>query len=453
MQKNIKAITEIPGWLNRLTGDGVPDDNATLYAKVPYLFRLVQIRCDALSAVPVKVYKLNDKDNANELEWPYPTQLSDLLWHWEAGSLLSGAMYGEIIANKNGYQKDIRYRNPFDMQVTYADGVVTIKQTSSGAVWRNDLTTGNYEIVYRAEYDPSQDVFPGVSAGKAANVDAKLLFALSKFPEMYFEGGAMPVTLLGIDSSNAEEIKRVETWFKKSATAIKNAFRVLGIRAGSITPTTLTPPLKDLAMPEISGEAKHNLSVAFGVPKTLLDSEAANYATAVEDRKSFYQDIIMPRSRKYESALNTQFLAKDGLRLEFDFNEMELFQDDEDARASRLLQYYQAGVPTWLALELSGIDLTDEQVAAMAESVVQNATTATQTPPNESKSSALYNELEKWRKMAEKRVKEGRELRDFESDIISPVLHASISGSLETVKTIEDVKAIFEQAREWESYP
>jgi hypothetical protein len=260
---------------------------------------------------------------------------------------------------------------------------------------------------------------------------------------MYFEGGAMPVTLLGIDSTDKGEISRVEQWFKKSATAIKNAFRVLGIRAGSITPTTLTPPLKDLAMPELNEEAKHNLSVAFGVPKTMMDSQAANYATAVEDRKSFYEDTIKPRARKFEAVLNEQLLAKEGLRLEFAFNELELFQEDESMRADLLFKLTESDLPVTLALQLAGYELTDEQMALLDEHQVEKEQT----------DDTIGEELSRWMRMAEKRVKDGRELREFETDIIPPTLHASISGALEMVDTPEEVKMIFDNAMTWKGYP
>ncbi len=276
MADTYKTITNIPGWVEMLTSDGVPDSVATLYKRVPIFFRAVQLRCDALASVPVKIYKGEDK----EVDWPYPTKLGELLWRWEASCLLSGAAFGEIITNKTGYRKDVRYRNPFDMTVKYDQGVITFKQNSSGASWANDLNTGKYEMVYISEYDPSQDILPGVGAGIASKIDAKLLYAISKFPEMYFEGGAMPVTLLGIDTNDRNEIERVQNWFKRSATAIKNAFRVVGMRAGSITATTLTPPLKDLAFTELDKIAKDNIAMAFGIKQTLLDSEAANYASS-----------------------------------------------------------------------------------------------------------------------------------------------------------------------------
>ena len=57
MADTYKTITNIPGWVEMLTSDGVPDSVATLYKRVPIFFRAVQLRCDALSSVPVKIYK------------------------------------------------------------------------------------------------------------------------------------------------------------------------------------------------------------------------------------------------------------------------------------------------------------------------------------------------------------------------------------------------------------
>jgi hypothetical protein len=333
------------------------------------------------------------------------------------------------------------------METKYADGVYTFRQASSGMKWVNDTRSGNYEMVYLAEYDPKQDVLPGVGAAMAATIDAKLLYALAKFPEMYFEGGAMPVTLLGIDTNDKGEIERIQNWFKRSVTSIRNAFRVLGVRAGSITPTTLTPPMKDLAFPELDAIAKDNIALAFGIRKTMLDSEAANYATAEEDRLSFYEDTIKPRARLFEDVINTQLLMKDGLRLEFKFNEMDIFQEDENVRADLLNKLTAAGLPVEVALELAGYELTEDQAAML------NAHQEQMDERRDNEYSPDIVELRKWQKMAEKRVKEGKELREFETSVIEPSLHGAISGALENAKTVSDVKRVFDSVIEWRGYP
>lgn len=449
MADRYKTITEIPGWLNRLTDDGVPDNIATLYASVPILYRVVKLRCDLLSAVPIKLVQGEDK----EIQWPYPTRLQELIWKWEASMLLTGAAYGEIIKNRSGYQKDIVYRNPLDMSVRYkGSGVVEFTQQSTGAKWNNDLSAGTYEMLYFAEYDPAQDLLPGVGAGKVAQVNAKLLHALSKFPEMYFEGGAMPVTMLGIETTDKGEVERVAEWFRKSATMIKNAFRVLGVRAKAIDVKTLTPPMKEMAFEELTKIAKDNISLSFGIPKTMLDSEAANYATAKEDRLSVYEDTIKPRTVIYKSGLEQQLLSKERIEVNFDFDEMAIFQEDEQDRASVAQMYYSVVGDKLLALELAGKELTDEQKLMIVKQQEQKDEPGKNNDKQDDKD-PLDEELKRWQRMAEKRVKEGKTIRAFETDIIPASLHGAISGALESVKSVDEVKRIFAGVIEWQGYP
>ena len=143
MADTYKTITNVPGWVEMLTSDGVPDSVATLYKRVPIFFRAVQLRCDALASVPVKIYKGEDK----EVEWPYPTKLGELLWRWEASCLLAGAAFGEIITNKTGYRKDVRYRNPFDITVKYDKGIITFKQKTAYEMrisdWSSDVCSSD----------------------------------------------------------------------------------------------------------------------------------------------------------------------------------------------------------------------------------------------------------------------------------------------------------------------
>jgi len=220
------------------------------------------------------------------------------------------------------------------------------------------------------------------------------------------------------------------------------------VRAGSITPVALTPPLKDLAFPELDKIAKDNIAMAFGIKQTLLDSEAANYATAQEDRLSFYEDTIKPRARLFEDALNEQLLARDELRIEFRFNEMDIFQEDESDRAELLNKLTMAGLPIEVALELAGYELTEDQSAVLESHQAQLDERVDNEP-----SSPQVDELRKWQKFAEKRVKEGKDLREFESSVIEPSLHGAISGALEGAKSDEDVKHIFESVIAWRGYP
>ena len=211
--------------------------------------------------------------------------------------------------------------------------------------------------------------------------------------------------------------------------------------------------------------AKDNIAMAFGIKQTLLDSEAANYATAQEDRLSFYEDTIKPRARLFADALNEQLLARDGLRIEFKFNEMEIFQTNESERADLLHKFMNSNMPIELSLDLAGYELTDEQMAVLRayqrergvhypEAELEEDQLEQPTIPKKPvEVDPQEMEMRKWQKFAEKRVKEGKELREFETDLIEPSLHGAISGALEGVKTAEEIRNIFDSVIAWREYP
>lgn len=465
-----KTITNIPSWLSDLTND--PDkvsSTAQAYAYVPLVFRAVRLRADSVSGVPVRI-TMGESDN--EIDWPYPEPLHTLLWRASASLDLAGAGYWEILANAASYQKDVRYRNPNDIAVEYLRGTkqIQFKQNSTGAKWVNTPDKADFQMVYFAEYDPSQDILPGVAPAETALANARLLRYMAKFAGAFFEGGAMPVTMLAMENVSDEERKRVETWFKRSITTIKNAFRVLGVRAGAVTPSVLTPPMKDLVIPELHSQARREVALAFGIPQTMLE-DAANYATAKEHRLSFYEDTIKPRANMMADVINAQLLAKDGLKLAFDFEELSIFQEDETERASSLSSLTSAGVPLTLAMDILGYDLTDEQLAMLAEEQVRKEQAAEalrerlaqaqqqpNQPPNNGPEEDADNDMERdmrrWLRKASKRVKDGKTAAvDFESDFIPAGIAGAVHGALEACATVEDVKSVFDGALAWRGYP
>lgn len=445
MAKNYKAITAIPAWAEYLSSSGAISSTAKAYACIPLIFRAIRLRADALSAVPAKILPLKGKA---EKEWPYPDPLDELIWKTCASLDLSGAGYWEIAANDYGYQKGVRYRNPFDMQVEFKDGVINFTQGSTGAKWQNDLKSNKFELVYFTEFDPVQDVLPGVGAGSVALQDSKLLHYVTRFASSYFEGGAVPITLLGIDAQDDDEVKRVESWFQRAASGTRNAvYKVLGIRAGAIDPKTITPALKDLVMPDLHKQAAHDVALAFGIPITMLE-DAANYATAKEHRLSFYEDTIKPLSRRIAAPINRQLLARDGLQLVFDFEAMPIFQEDETDRASRFATLSNTGVSIPLAAEMAGYTpeivgkIQDDQ--AERERKAKEISDGKQDPDDKDGEDQAEQELRRWERKALKRVKDGKPATcAFDSTLIPPSITGEVQKALADCKVSEDVRSVF----------
>lgn len=451
----VKAIVSIPGWASRFA-DGTlynPESVRTTqdaYSYVPLIFRAVNLRCDTLTSAPVHIYK-----GDREVDWPFPADITSLLWLTEAAMLLSGAAYWEKAANKVRV-KDIHWINPFSMQVKLGKDeeqrdTLVFTQTTSGKpqTFRED------EIVYFKEFNPSDDIAPGVSATAAALTNSRLLGFLTTFPSAFFEGGAMPSVLLGIDGLvDKDEKERVQGWFRQRVTGVRNAFRVLAIGTKDISPTTLTPPLKDLSMPDLHKQAVSNVALAFGIPETMI-ADAANYATAKEHRMSFWQDTIRPRGNKIATTINRQLLDAFGMRLEFGFDEIDIFQEDEERRSQAYWNYTQAGMKPSVAAQILGIDLPAGMEYSELDADIANVNPEID-PMEEGRSPRknIASELKRWERFVLKRVKEGKKpQREFVSTELPAALMGAIGGQLEMACDEMSVRAIFRDAERWHRYP
>jgi hypothetical protein len=271
----------------------------------------------------------------------------------------------------------------------------------------------------------------------------------SRFASYFFEGGAQPVTILGLENTvSPEERDRVENMLGKALRGIKNAFRVIALRT-EIKPHTLTPPMSQLAMPELTNEARHNIADSFGIPLPMLENPS-NRSVTEELRLSFYQDTMQPRGNMIAGVINNQLLKPIGFELKFNFNQLDIFQTDEAERAGSLDQLVAAQVPLDLAMEILGYDLNEEQWERLRLSLESGSELEMEEDDN---TNLLRRELRRWERSVTKELKQGKAFSIPESDIINPSMIGAISGALETVSDVKDVGRIFADAHRWSGYP
>lgn len=352
-QPRYKSITSIPGWAENL--EGASDKVSTparAYAYVPLVYRAINLRCDSLASVPRHFYR---GETIVEPEALFPNlDWEDLLKRTEAALCLTGGAYWLVVRN-SVRALTLQWLNPLTMEVRYKDGVTTFHQ-SIGA-FQQDYTAD--EIVYFRDFNPVDDIGPGIGPAEVALNDAALKRYMSRFAAYFFEGGAMPALLLGLPPSTSEdERKRTENFFKRMLTGIERAFKVLAIKSGVIDPKVISFPLNQLAMPELSEQAMEGISSAFGIRKSIL-GDPANYATAKEDWDAFWKSTVRPRGQYIQSAANMQLFRRMGLRLEIAFEELDIFQEDEADRASSLktVMDFLTACPTYAIFEALSADM------------------------------------------------------------------------------------------------
>lgn len=469
----IKAITQIPGWMEMMEQADKLTTEASAYSFVPLIYRAVRLRADAIASVPGTV----ETDGGDEAAWPYKNDLSTLLWNTEASMLLSGAAYwlklpwGPV------------WLNPYSVTVEFDAAKGRNIFTQDTGLGYNGPWTSPDEIVYFREWDPTQDTAPGISPAKVTLTNAQLQHYVTQFAYYFFESGAMPVTVLGMTNVSQSEVERTEGVFRKMMTTVKNAFRIIGVRADAIDIKTITPPLGDLALTEIWEQSKKNIASAFGIPITMLEEPAANRATAETHRLSFWSETIRPRGRIYENTINNQLLQPLGLKLKFNFDEMDVFQEDERERAASLQALVASGLPLDISLRTLGFELSDEDwetldqeakdKAARRDAMLQNFTQGGSSSQDEDQDEdeqpapeeKRMRELRRWRRKAKKALARKNELAGkqdlsrseknwlssystftaWKSTVIPASITDRIHGMIQVSETQEDIDEIFDR--------
>ncbi len=350
-----KAIVTLPGWVEQLQQTDRVTSTAAAFGKIPLVFRAVRLRCNSLVRVPVHVYR-----GKTECDWPLDQHLKQLVWRTEAALLLAGAGYWLRLTNGYGFLKGAQWLNPFSVSVSYDQGERRFEQHIGNEKFpsEKDYWT-EQEVLYWQEFNPSDDVGPGVSPASVALGDAQVIYSLGRFAATFFESGAMPITILGLPQGTGDPDRdRVESFFKRMMTGVRNAWRVLGVR-GDIQPTILTPPLDNLAIPELRHQAIDAVAWAFDIPRTMFMEDVANRATAESYFQTYITQTIVPRAELFEERIN-EFLDGTGYTVRFRPDEMAEIQTQQGERARAFAAYVQGGMSPQLAAAVLGIEVPEE---------------------------------------------------------------------------------------------
>lgn len=470
---NLKTgvIWQMPEWVDYMLGDELSGSEGA-YTDVPLIYRAMRMRCDTLASLPYHV----EDESGTVVDWPFPADLYNLLWYTEAGMLLYG--HGEWLRiGEQTETTDYVRRNVTDVMWLHTRYLIPWYDPSKDTVWFNYTHpgpwTGRYNldsVVYFREFNPIHNFLWGPGAAQVALAAASLDHYLTRFASGFFEHGAMPVVMLSPEGNvTKDEVERAENWFRRNMTVVRNAFRVFASRI-KWTPQIITPPFNNLAIPDLYKQAREQVAKAFGIRQTLLD-DAATFATAKEDRLSFYEDTIIPRSKMYASNINIQLFKGSGLKLIFDYEELPVFQANEADRGRSLFYVTKAGMPLNLAMELLGYQLSDDQWKLVGgepgiesaggpepdttSTTEKNPAEATESEPagivtsEQDKSLASKAALNQWRDKAVAARRNGKSADvPFETKLVPEFVAKWLRMKLPAAKTVEEVKAIFAKARE-----
>jgi len=339
-----------------------------LYNSVPTLYRCVDIRAKTISAIPI-IYQWRGKEYNPNDEVPQPIRefhknLKDYLFYIEASLCLSGSAY--LLRNTNEYGF-----NPLPISIP-PNSITPYYSTNAFApdyyIFNayNITTNIEHKDIIAIWYPNIVDTrYPGISPVQVALASSDAMYNMDTFTTNFFKRGAIKATLLTVGSDNVldkptrEQLSQLEQWWSKLVSGVKSAWNT-AVTSANVNPMSVGDGLKDMEYGTISEQKREEITIAMGVPLSLLIPSSANYATAKEERLSFYENTIIPEATFIAEELNRTFFYEYGIELSFQFNKLEVLQEKEVDKAANVQKLVYGGIITINeAREMMGYPIED----------------------------------------------------------------------------------------------
>ena len=456
---------DLDGW-TVLSGDGEPTKESDYYKFIPTLYRAVQLRSNAVATMPFELWKGNrlydtSADWQNKIGFlPNPGALFGLV---ESALIMTGSAY--LFKERSQVAvKALRYHIPTSItpKINNVTGEVEYFERPVDSVTKKFETE---DYIYFWPPDPFVEVGPAKNYPAQAALNAcGVLYNIDLFANNYFQRGAIKAMILTVQGMPIEaERQRLVDWWKKVVAGIRNAFGAQVVNADSIKPVVVGEGMKELENVTLCTEKREDISIAVGIPMSILFANAANYATSEQDALNYLNQTVIPECEFIASVLNEHLFSPLGLKMRYLPETLDAMQADEADRAGALKQLTDAGMPLPLAMDILGYALTKEQQAMLDAALKEKEEKAEQIAEQmsakpepeeapempeadpEDNSERMKADLEKWLRKAVKALQRGKSANvHFVSTYIPGDLMATISNRLVAATNEEQVSAAFE---------
>jgi hypothetical protein len=210
------------------------------------------------------------------------------------------------------------------------------------------LTPGvKSQLVYMWRLDHTTELLPSPNTEALAIMEAAGVVYYKNFwiKHFYQRGGIKPtlIAMQGLIDKDAKE-KKEEEWSRwllgLGKKAFANVARIFNAEKMDVRP--IGDGVGDMKDNTIHQDALSDIAMGTGMPLSLLMANSANYATAKEEKSTWYENDIIPLCNWIAYEYNRQVFNPLGLRLEFHPETLDPQQEDETERAQAMMQY--AGV-------------------------------------------------------------------------------------------------------------
>jgi HK97 family phage portal protein len=202
------------------------------------------------------------------------------------------------------------------------------------------LSIPAWQIIRIGYYNPKEE-FRCLSPLSASFQCADTDYAMDLYNSNIFENGLKTSGILSFKQEVSDEKLQKYQDLVQQSSGVGNAHTVLVFGQEAIFETTAAGT-KDMDYKGLAEANKNKITGSFGVPRAMLgDMEGArSLASATVARKSFWQDSLIPDSRRIIDKLNVHlvpFAGDEDIYLEPDLSKIEALADDRGEFATAFM--------------------------------------------------------------------------------------------------------------------
>ncbi len=481
------SVAQLDEFMDWLVSDGQSDGTITYQdaaRKVAFVYRCVRLIADAVRAAPWQIVRVGaagtvvdtSDEYANALGWlPNPKRTLELVTR----SLLGPGSAYLFRATRGRVTEELRYMAASTIKpvIDGQAGLTAFERKVNG----QRTTYPAERFVYFWPADEGVELGPPkTSPVIAALMAAGANYYTARFVSDFFARGAIKGTLIAVKGNPVEaERKRLKEWFNRTfGQGARSQFATEVINADALEPVKIGEGLESLNNNELTLQMREDIAVALGVPMSkLLSSTIAGMGgghVAESDDINFYSDTVKPLGEFIADTFNTQVFDALGLRWEWLWDTLDVFQQDEKERSVAFKTYVDARMKPEIAAMMLGLEIPEPSQIPVHYA---DAFTEEPEPPQpfgmpaapqpaaldkeqaaevaKERAETIGNtraaELERWMRKAVRRFEEGHPEKalEFESEAIDATLKAAICGALEAATTAAEAQAAFL----WAEYP
>lgn len=341
----------------------------------PVVWGCIRKRAEAVSSVPMRLYtgteddrtEITDGEIVELIEKPHPDlSRAD---YWDLIQQITDAR-GYVLVIKDPNERAPRMRVPRELWPVDPAGFEAIRKTPSDprspvVGWRDTLTKRLYPVdqvmVHRTISRLERD--RGLGPMEVAKVTAEADYLAARYQRNFIGNDCNPSAWATTERPlTDDEFEQVREHMRQQLQGIDKAggFKLIeGVKGFQLSNLTH----RDMQFLEGRAAMKEEICMTFGVPKSLLSAtEATNYATAMAQKRSFWEETVIPLLRRYEDAWYQCILGSREARgawVEFDTSRVQALQEDMNARVDRFDKLVARGVPIAQAARIADLPIEE----------------------------------------------------------------------------------------------